>query len=73
MTILAQSHEKHYLYGNARKKNIILIYIYIHTRRIMFSILFMNNFFNGKKQIKIKEDKNKKTKIRETIYIMTFF
>jgi hypothetical protein len=39
----------------------------------MFSILFMNNFFNGKKQIKIKEDKNKKTKIHETIYIMTFF
>jgi hypothetical protein len=33
----------------------------------------MNNFFNGKKQIKIKEDKNKKTKIRETIYIMIFF
>jgi hypothetical protein len=39
----------------------------------MFSILFMNNFFNGKIQIKIKEDKNKKTKIHETIYIMTFF
>ena len=33
----------------------------------MFSILFMNNFYNGKKKIKIKEDKKKQKFMKQYI------